>query len=187
MCLSRLQTDEHSAQWRVIPLFHPLLSLSFHLFFCVFFSFFFFLKPCNRGGVRCVSGQVTGNDTTEESLNFSQRAGPLILQVAVSFRRQWLNIVAVFNSGAPDIFSLPPRSRSAGKTSGLLSPPVSVPDVWNVSTSATGPTFEGWRRNMLTCLQSFVVCFFCVCYLLCIINHIVLWILQMKGIIIINL
>lgn len=102
------RTPEHAAQWRVVPLFHLLLSL-FHftslspsLSFLILF--FFCLNPCSSGGVRCVSGQVTGNDTTEQSLNFSHRAVPLILQVAVSFCRHCLNIVAVFNSHGPDIF-----------------------------------------------------------------------------------
>lgn len=42
-----------------------------------------------------IRGEVTGNDSAEQSFNFSKRLGPLNLQVPVSFRRQWLNIVAV--------------------------------------------------------------------------------------------
>lgn len=103
----RLNTP-HSAVTRRTFIPTPSLS-SFYLSPSLSFRFFFFfcLNPCSRGGVRCVSGQVMGNDTTEQSLNFSQRAGPLNLQVAVSFCRQCLNIVAVFNSHGPDTFSSP--------------------------------------------------------------------------------
>lgn len=137
------------------------LSLSFYLYLPLFFLIFFFffcLNPCRRGGVRCVSGQVMGNDTTEQSLNFSQRAGPLILQVAVSFCRQCLNIVAVFNLHGPDIFS-PLSAISFCKGDKWFVLPVlsvSVPDVWNLSSRATATTLKGRRRKMLSCLQSFV-------------------------------
>ncbi len=42
-----------------------------------------------------IRGEVTGNDTAEQSFNFSNRLGPLNLQVPVSFCRQCLNIVTV--------------------------------------------------------------------------------------------
>lgn len=119
MCLSGRQTDARTRRTVMCRTFIPTSSLTLSLCFLIFC--FFLPKSCSRGGARCVSGQVMGNDTTEQSLNFSQRAGPLNLQVAVSFRRQCLNIVAIFNSHGPDIFSSPSTSRSAKETSGLLS------------------------------------------------------------------
>lgn len=100
---------ERAAQSRVAPLFHPLL--------------FFFILPKSlrqpEEETRRVSdrtkGRVTGDDTAEQSLNFSQRPGPLNLQVPVSFCRQCLNIVAVLIQKR---FLLPPWSHSRRRTNG---------------------------------------------------------------------
>lgn len=100
---------ERAAQRHVAPLFHPLL--------------FFFILPKSlrqtEEEMRRVSdrtkGRVTGDDTAEQSLNFSQRPDPLNLQVPVSFCRHCLNIVAVLIQKR---FLLPPWSHSRRRTSG---------------------------------------------------------------------
>lgn len=64
-----------------------------------------------------IRGEVTVNDTAEQSLNFSKRLGPLNLQVPVSFCRQCLNIVAVLIQ-TPWLVLCHQRSCSCKKTSG---------------------------------------------------------------------
>lgn len=69
-----------------------------------FFWKFYLTKSLLRRGERKkerfvkrfeMRGQVSGDDTAEQSFNFSNRLVPLNLQVPVSFCRQCLNIVAV--------------------------------------------------------------------------------------------